>query len=229
MNPIQVVGVGMGLGDLSADALEIIRRAQVLAGGQRLLDLFPDHPAERLVLTGGLDAWIQKLGALARRKNVAVLASGDPGFFGVGARLAAGLGRENLVIHPNVTAVQAAFARLGRPWQDAAVVSLHGREADALFAALQGRRCAAVYSDPRNTPARMARLLLERDQPGWRMWVLEEMGSERERVGCYDLADAAGRDFAPLNLAVLERTEAVRRLRLGAPDHAYEHQDGLIT
>ena len=63
-------------------------------------------------------------------KRVVVLASGDPLYFGIGSYLARNMGAENVRIYPNITSVAAAFARLGEPWQDVPLVSLHGRRQD---------------------------------------------------------------------------------------------------
>ena len=48
MIPVQVVGLGMSPEDLTPRVREIIREAQVLVGGRRLLGYFPDHPAQKI-------------------------------------------------------------------------------------------------------------------------------------------------------------------------------------
>ncbi len=229
MIAVQVVGVGMGPADLTAGAQAIIGQAQVLAGGARLLELFAGHPARRLLLRCNLAEWLDAVAQAAQSERVVVLASGDPGFYGVAGRLAERLGPANLVIHPNVTTVQAAFARLGEPWQDATVVSLHGRGPQALLAALAGAERLALFTDPAHTPAAIARLLLERGQDRWRLAVLEDLGGPSERVGEYSLEEAAAGDFSPLNLTVLKRLAWPERPFLGQPEEAYEHEAGLIT
>lgn len=229
MIPIQVVGMGMGLDDLPARSLRLVQEAQVLAGGRRLLELFPRHPGQRLLLEGRLESWLDQLERLAQEQRVAVLASGDPGFFGIAQRLTERLGPEALVIHPNVTTVQAAFARLKEPWHEAGVVSLHGRGLEDLLPALAGRERLAVFTDPRNTPAALASLLLRRGQEDWRLCVLEDLGGPDERLEEYSLAQAAAARFSPLNLVVLKRQAWPRRLSLGLAEEAYEHQAGLIT
>jgi len=139
------------------------------------------------------------------------------------------LGPEAVVIHPNVTTVQAAFARLKLPWHGVRVVSLHGRGLPGLLPALAGQERLAVFTDPHNTPAALARLLLDRGQEGWGLWVLEDLGAPGERVGQYTLKQAASSRFSPLNLVVMERLAWPTPLRLGLPEEAYVHQAGLIT
>lgn len=229
MNKIEVIGLGMGPGDVTEAMRAVIAGAGVLAGGRRLLDWFPEHAGRRLPLAGGLEQWIEDLARAAQDEKVAVLASGDPGFFGIAARLAERLGRDALRIRPNVTTVQAAFARLGRPWQDARIVSLHGRGFSGLWPSLRGAEALAVFTDPERTPAAIAAAMLERGQAGWRMFVAESLGEPEERCGEYSLEQAAGRSFAPLNLAVLLRQGAPAPLHLGMAEDGYEHQAGLIT
>ncbi|MFH1090631.1 MAG: precorrin-6y C5,15-methyltransferase (decarboxylating) subunit CbiE [Pseudomonadota bacterium] len=230
MIPVHVVGLGLGLDDLTPRLLEIINRAEVLAGSARLLDLFPDHQAQRLILSGVLSAWLEEAALAARSQQVVILASGDPGFFGVAFQVTERLGMENVVIHPNVTAVQAAFARLKMPWDDAALISLHGRETwQPLWSALAAGHKTAVYTDPAHTPSVIAQAMLERGLGAWRMHVLENLGASGERLGVYTLEDAAAQEFSPLNVTVLVREKQPPPLTLGMPEEEFEHEAGLIT
>ncbi|MBU2550885.1 MAG: precorrin-6y C5,15-methyltransferase (decarboxylating) subunit CbiE [Proteobacteria bacterium] len=229
MNEVHIVGLGLEPGNLGTEALNRIESARVLAGGRRLLEHFADHPAERLELAGDLTAWLDRVARAAATGPVVVLASGDPGFYGVAARVLDRLGPDHVVIHPNVTAVQAAMARLKMPWQDVICVSLHGRDDQALFQALMAGDNLAVYTDPVHSPDRIARSLLSRDQNGWLMHVLEDLGTTGERMGRYELEQAAGLDFSPLNVTVLIRTRRPAPLSLGLAEDQYVHEAGLIT
>jgi len=173
---IHVVGLGMGAADMGQSALRIVEAADVLAGGRQQLDEFPQHRGERIELAGPLNHWLDRVIEAAKERRVVVVTSGDPNFFGVAARVLERAGSENVRIHPNVTTIQSAFARLKEPWHDAAVVSLHGRNLFALFEAIQERDKVAVYTDPENSPGRIARALIERGQIGWRMAVCEDLG-----------------------------------------------------
>jgi precorrin-6Y C5,15-methyltransferase (decarboxylating) len=144
------------------------------------------------------------------------------------------LGPEQVVIHPNLTAVQTACARLQMPWQDATVISLHGRAWEPLAAALGKPGPWLVYTDPEHTPAAIARFLLLRGLGQARFCVLEDLGQDSERVTWLSLAEAQERDFSPLNLVVVapapgEAWPARPQLHLGLPEEALAHQAGLIT
>jgi precorrin-6Y C5,15-methyltransferase (decarboxylating) len=234
--PVQVVGLGMSPDDLTPKALDIIRGAQVLVGGKRLLAYFPDHPAERLILAKDPESIIGTLPALARDRRVVVLASGDPNFYGIGPLVVQILGAENVVLHPNLTAVQAAAARLQVPWHEAGVVSLHGRGWDALEAALDKLGPLFIYTDPVHNPGAIAKRLLDQGRSQARLCILEDLGAAAERLTWLSLEEAAARTFSPSNMVMLELAEVQKDLsspapdlHLGMPEEAFSPERGLIT
>jgi precorrin-6Y C5,15-methyltransferase (decarboxylating) len=233
MIPVQVVGLGMSPEDLTPRAREIIREAQVLVGGRRLLDYFPEHRGMKIPLGQDPEGTLKQLPALAETRRVVVLASGDPNFYGVGPLVVKVLGADRVVIHPNLTAVQTACARLRMPWQDATVISLHGRAWEPLGAALGKPGPLMIYTDPEHRPGEIARFLLSRGLTQARMCVLEDLGQDTEQVTWLTLAEAEGRDFSPLNLVVVpepgEVTDRRPPLHLGLPEEALVHEAGLIT
>ncbi len=207
----------------------------MLVAGRRLLDYFPDHPGKQILLGKDPEGALAQLPALAAKLRVVVLASGDPNFYGVGPLVVKVLGAENVVVHPNVTAVQATCARLKLAWQDAVVVSLHGRTWTNLEEALnRGAQKLMVYTDPEHTPAAIARYLLERGQGEARLCVLEDLGQATERLTWLSPEEAREREFSPLNLVVIlpgvaAAAAEVAPLHLGLPEEALAHQAGLIT
>lgn len=254
MIPVHVVGLGMSPEDLTPKALEIIREAQVLVGGRRLLGYFPKHPGGKIVLGKDPEGTLARIPALAADKRVVVLASGDPNFFGIGPLVVKLLGPERVVLHPNITAVQAACARLQITWQDAAIISLHGRAWEPLEAALNQSGKLIIYTDPEHTPTAIARLLLARDQGAARLCVLEDLGQKTERFTWLSPKEAKDREFSPLNMVVILTAAGAKpgfvpdgrdtprrtpgsplrgmgtaRLHLGLPEESLARQGGLIT
>ena len=234
MIPVQVVGLGMSPADLTSKAREIIREAQVLVGGRRLLDYFPEHQGMKIPLGKDPEGTLRQLPGLAEAKRVVVLASGDPNFYGIGPLVVKVLGPEQVVIHPNLTAVQAACARLQMPWQDATVISLHGRSWEPLDAALGQPGPLLIYTDPVHTPGEIARYLLDRGLTKSRLCVAENLGQDTERVTWMSLPETLGQEFSALNLVVVlpEPGEAVApgpQFHLGLPEEVLVHQAGLIT
>ena len=88
------------------------------------------------------------------RRSIVVLASGDPLFYGIGAKLVQAFGPERVVIHPNVSSAAAAFARIGQPWQEARVVSCTESATKAsCLDLLRSEDTVAVLTDPGHGPA----------------------------------------------------------------------------
>lgn len=231
-HPICVVGCGIGATWLAPSAAAAVAGADVLVGGRRLLEAFAGHAGARIPIAGPLSAVCEAMAdAVTAGRAVAVLADGDPLFFGIGRLLLERFGADRLAFFPGVTAVAAACARLGRAWHDLPAVSLHGRDAILpLFAALCRADAAAVYTDAVHTPGAIAARLLERGGDAFVLHVCEDMGLPGERLRRLTLAEAVPLTFSPLNLVVVERVRPVDApLSLGMEDEALLRQDRVFT
>lgn len=242
MIPVHVIGMGLGPEDLTARHHKIISKAQILAGGRRHLACFKDHPAEKKRITGDMRGLIRHIRIEMREKLVVVLASGDPNFFGIAPLLVESLGTENVVIHPNISSVAAAFSRIKERWDDAVVVSLHGRRPENSFLdAVAASPKVVLFTDSKRTPAWIAGQLIEAGHEQARMCVLENLGASNEHVGWYLPAEAANRTFAALNVVVVKSLTSDTgpalpldsngrvRLQIGMPEGRYLHETELIT
>ncbi|MFD8918425.1 precorrin-6y C5,15-methyltransferase (decarboxylating) subunit CbiE [Streptomyces sp. NPDC059569] len=242
--PVTVVGIGAdGWAGLPGGSRAALREADVLIGGPRQLALLPGECAgERVPWSSPLRPAVPGLLAAHAGRRVAVLASGDPMFHGIGRTLSevlsVTLGTDAqragaLRVLPHPSSVSYACARLGWPVEDTEVVTLVGRPAERLSAALYDGRRVLVLSAGAATPAEVAALLRDRGFGPSRMHVLEQLGGgERERriEGiAQEWAEPAG---DPLNVVAVECRRAPDAPRLGAvpglPDTAYEH-DGQLT
>ncbi|MFI0987647.1 bifunctional cobalt-precorrin-7 (C(5))-methyltransferase/cobalt-precorrin-6B (C(15))-methyltransferase [Streptomyces exfoliatus] len=232
---VPVVGIGAdGWDGLPETSRRVLRTAQVLIGAPRQLDLLPagDCPGERITWPTPLRPAVPGLLAAHEGRTIAVLASGDPSFYGIARTLAETVGAQRLRVLPHPSSVSYACARLGWPLEAVETVSLVARPLAALAAALHDGRRLLVLGEGPGTPADVAAYLRATGWGGTRVRVLEQLGGPRER-----LLDATAADWA------LERTDALHvlaldcvrdpdTLRLGAvpglPDEAYEH-DGQLT
>jgi precorrin-6Y C5,15-methyltransferase (decarboxylating) len=240
---IHVVGIGLdGAAGLTSAVRSIVEYATLLVGSDRHLSYFPNHPAQRLVLGDFTSAIAEIHRRLADSGDrIVVLVSGDPLFFGLGRLLLAELPEERLIFHPHLSSVQLAFNHIKLPWQDAQIISAHGRSMDELTAALQqGVEKIAVLTDGTNTPKAIARLILALGLPSaYQCWVCENLGGIDEQVQCGELEAIANQTFAPLNVVVLRRQpESEQPLNLdalplfGLPDSAFisfSDRPGLMT
>jgi precorrin-6y C5,15-methyltransferase (decarboxylating) CbiE subunit len=202
MNKITIIGCGPGSPDfMTPAALKAAREADYLIGSKRLLDMISGAKGERLVTAGDKAAVIKIIEEKLPKGSVAALVSGDPGISSLARPLVGVYGRERCRVIPGVSSVQAAFAAIGEPWQDARIISAHkgnpeeaGPEADA-YAILLGRpeaiRWAASFA---------ARLKGE-----WDAWVCENLTLPNERITKMDAAELAWVDSTSLAVALLVR------------------------
>jgi precorrin-6Y C5,15-methyltransferase (decarboxylating) len=245
MTSIHVVGIGLdGAAGLTDSVQDIIDRATLLIGSTRHLSYFPDHPADRHVLSdfhAALRLMRQNLQE-ANHQEMVVLTSGDPLFFGLGRLLLAELPPESLTFHPHLSSIQLAFSRIKQPWQDARLISVHGRSLEELVQSLQqGVKKIAVLTDGTNTPLVIAQLVRGLDLPGqYRLWVCENLGGEQEQIQAFTPENLPDRPFASLNVVILLREMVAPQEEfnvpelpmLGIPDHyflSFSDRPGLMT
>jgi precorrin-6Y C5,15-methyltransferase (decarboxylating) len=230
--PVHVIGMGLGPADLTASHLALIERATVLVGGKRHLSFLAQTSAVKKEISSPVSGVLDFIEAHMADGLVVVLASGDPLFFGIGKTLISRLGSDRVVIHPNVTSMAAAFARLKLPWQDASWVSLHGRDnMSALAKAMDDKDLLCLLTDPKNDPWVVKKQVDVHDYT-WQMWVLENLGASNERIVSMDEATDVTQAFAQPNVVVLQKgdlKDPAGPLRLGTPDNWFVHEKGLIT
>lgn len=203
-NIIYLIGTGIaGCEGLSAKALEAIGQAEILVGRQRHLDRFPDFPGETMLL-GDLPPLLAFLQATDKR--VAVLATGDPNFFGTGRFLLRNLPKERLVIYANVTSMQYAFARIKEPWDDAIFLAVKGRGMGPSIDKIVASEKACVLTDEVNTPAAIARELLNRGAEGYEAWICEDLGLPTEKFTRTDVKGLITLQHSDLSILILIRT-----------------------
>lgn len=139
-----------------------ISKADVLVGGRRHLSMYNHLAVEKHPVTADMEpllAIIEK--NVAAGKHVVVLASGDPGFYGILSTLKRCLPGLRPEVVPGISSFQLACARLGITWEDACLTSCHGRDPAVLTAAVQNYAKVITLTDPHHTPPALARGLLE--------------------------------------------------------------------
>lgn len=227
---IYLVGAGItGWEGLGSKALEVIRNADLLIGHQRHLDNFPDFSGEKQLL-GDLSIMLEQLRTTDKR--CVVLGSGDPNFFGIGRFLMRNLAKERIEIFPNVTSVQYAFAMIKEPWDDAVFISVHGRGLGRSIDRIIASEKAAILTDKVNTPAVIARELLERGAEGYEAWLCEEMGLAGEKFTKTDIKGLLGLPAAELNILILIKAwepNLVHYPLIGIADDEFATVKKLIT
>ncbi len=241
---IDVIGTDAGApASLPAPQQTLLRAAAVIAAPQRLQAALQDWLGDakpELISSDDPRALVDNLQSKAADQAVVVLASGDPLWFGLGRILCDRIGAERLRFHPAPTSLQLAFSRIGRPWQDADWVSLHGRDPEILASTLQKRPAAlAVLTDPNQGGAGTVQQMLRSSglEASTDLWLCENLGHSDERVQLITPGTALPTDLHPLLIALLIAREPAapdpHQLPLfGLDDGLYlQHGDhpGLMT
>lgn len=200
---ITLIGMGVGgLDGLTAASRKAAMDAELLIGHPRHLELFSGYSGEKVVL-GKLPQLLELLKTTG--KTVALLASGDPLYFGIGRFLLANLPKERVRVLSNISSVQYAFAMIKEPWDDAVVLSAHGRGVVGILDAASTARKVCILTDRENTPQLIAQKLLERDIPPCEVWLCEDLGLATERCRCTGLQQLLELSCSELNVLILIR------------------------
>jgi len=231
---ITVVGLdGSPLSDLARQRLDT---AVLVMGGRR-------HLAEIDLPEGVLTVALRDDPAQALSRvlhadgDVVVLASGDPGLFGVLRLLRERLPAEQIDVLPAVSSVSLAFARAGLTWDDAVVVSAHGRDLRPALAACRAHPKVAVLTTRGAGPNEIAAALAG---SGRRLFVGERLGLEGERT-TWTTPETAHGQWDDLNVVLCVDDERAVPSEKGwlagrvaptawaLPDDVFAHRDGMFT
>lgn len=213
--------IGLDGSPLTRQAADAIGAATLVVGGRRhLAAVLPAGAGVRTLPLGPLAPAIDALAG--HDGDAVVLASGDPGFFGI----VRALRRHGLActVWPAVSCVSLAFARAGLSWDDAVVVSAHGRDLRRAANVCRAHPKVAVLTGPGHGPAELGAAL-----DGWprRLLVAEWLGEGCERLTECTPAAARQRAWDDPNVVLVFADRAGRCERSWAwPPWCADHSGG---
>jgi precorrin-6Y C5,15-methyltransferase (decarboxylating) len=237
---ISIIGIGDdGLDGVPAAARKLIEAADLLIGAERTLALLPESQAERFAVGANLDEAIAKI-ASAPNQQIAILASGDPLFYGLARYLGDKLGKDRFAVMPHVSSMQLAFARVMESWEDAYLTDVANHRLENVVERIRTATKVGLFTSEVAPPNVVAQALLARGIDYFFAYVCENLGSPDERVTQGELPEIAGLSFAPLNVMILVRkpdvpdrpAEMIGQRRFGNPDEAFlqsKPKQGLLT
>ncbi|KJS43468.1 MAG: precorrin-6Y C5,15-methyltransferase [Roseovarius sp. BRH_c41] len=208
----------------------IVETAEVIVGGERHHQLSEAVRAERIAWPSPFDALTDLLAGL-RGRRVVVLATGDPLWFSVGARIGRSLPPSEIVYHPQLSAFQLAAARMGWSMADLETLTVHGRPVEQMIAFIQPDARLLILTTGAETPAQIARFLTERGFGQSRLTVLANMGGAEEAR--FDgLAESWAHVVPPFNTLAVDCVAAPDAALMprvpGLADDLFQH-DGTMT
>jgi precorrin-6Y C5,15-methyltransferase (decarboxylating) len=195
----------------------------MILASSRLYDVFRgysefERAAKKIRVIDSIDDTLAVIRNNYRTCSVALLASGDPMFFGIGRRVIEEFGKDSVELFPDLSSIQAAFARVKEPWDNAFLMSLHrgpypekrrslAYDTTDIPALLQNHPVVAVLTDTEKNPVVIAEVLSL--SPLTRaaellMYVCERLGSAEERVTEGTPVQIAHMAFSEPNVVIIK-------------------------
>ncbi|WP_320047692.1 precorrin-6y C5,15-methyltransferase (decarboxylating) subunit CbiE [uncultured Ilyobacter sp.] len=160
---IDVLGLGPGNRDFILPEVEKrIKAADLVVGGKRNIESIPDlvEGKELAYIDRHLKELVFSMKNNMDEKKIAVILSGDTGFYSMLGYLRKNFDLSELDVVPGISSMQYFFAKIGEQWHDAVIKSVHGREFDYIEA-LKSSGKVGLLTDDINTPQEIARKVWE--------------------------------------------------------------------
>lgn len=239
-NYLHIIGLGVAeFAELSSSASHALKNADVIIGAGRQLAVIErwltsgNHRCIALPRLSELKALI----AQHSGKSIAVLASGDPLYYGIGRWFSKNFSLESLQFYPAVSSIQAACHRLGIALQDVTVVSLHGRPIESLRRALKRQQRLLILTDQYSQPQHLAQECIDAGFSESIVTVCENLGYRKEKITRFFVSALANQQhhFDSLHVSYIEvlGQGGVMPEFPGIPDHHFatdaEPGKGMIS
>lgn len=209
-NKIYIIGIGPGSSEyLTKKAVDTVKTSDYTVGSTRAIDLFDDVNNKIAFNVKDLLDKLEKGVDLAIEGNtVSILSTGDPGFSGVlntVLRIARekNFPEEKIEVIPGISSLQLAAARNHIQWDNANVMTFHGREniEDILKVINNGKTTIAL---PSKKVRDMAQFLLDNGVDEHReVVVCERLSYDDEKIVRSTLKDIANSAFTYMCIMVI--------------------------
>lgn len=197
---IYIVGLGPGnIKYLTEEGKRVIHASDVLIGGKRNLESFPNFKGEKLELGNNLSEVVTYIKGHKDEKNISIIASGDPLIYGIGKFLLGQFPKEELVIIPGISSIQYFFSKIPLDMNDLYITSSHGKQPD--FDRVLAMEKVAMVTDQVIGPSEIAEEIIKR-QLNKVMWIGENLSYEEEKVTKVKPKEIIGKKFA-MNVVVI--------------------------
>ncbi|MBR5680489.1 MAG: precorrin-6y C5,15-methyltransferase (decarboxylating) subunit CbiE, partial [Clostridia bacterium] len=161
-------------------------------------------------------------------RRAAVVMRGDTGFFSGTKKLLGALDGYDVTLLPGISSISAFAAKLGVSWDDASLLSLHGRDADLIHAVTSSRKVFALTGGE-NTPAVLCQRLCQFGLGHLRAAVGERLSYPDERITRGTAEELTAGAYDALSLLYIENDAPDFRVRHGIPDDEFLRGDVPMT
>ncbi len=206
MSKLHLVGIGPGSREyLTVKAVKTVESSDILIGSKRALELFEDVEAEKVELSvRNIDEMLKlAVSKAGEGKSVALLSTGDPGFSGVLKPILKLAGDLDIEVVPGVSSVQTCAAKLHIPWDEANIITMHGKGiSNEIITILDNGKPTIIL--PNRTVNELAQFLTENGVDTERkVAVCEKMSYSNERILKTSLKDVLNEKFSYMSVFVV--------------------------
>ena len=216
MKEINIIGMGMSEKTLTHEALELINEADILIGAKRLINEFAhlNKPSHNAYLSNDILEIIEKTDA----QKIAILVSGDVGFYSAAEKLVDVLKEYEPNLISGISSVSYFFAKCSLPWKNANLISCHGIDTNIVSSVRRNEYTFALTG--KNIPE-LQNDLVKYGFGDLKVWVGENLGSDEESIQETKVSQLGGREYSSLTVLIIENPDFDSRIRTGIDDEEF--------
>lgn len=236
-----IIGLGVAhTAQLSEPALEALNQSEIVLGSPRQISviesLLSKQETHYFPKFSELPKWLLSQDEKGI-KNIAILASGDPLYFGIGRWFSQQYENKQLRFYPAVSSIQAACHEIGLSLQDVDVISLHGRPLHSIRRYLKQNQTLVMLTDQNSTPNEIVKECHRLGFIEGEIHVCERLGYSEQRIQSFSLDDKTidTLEFDPLHVSIISTKNCTRFIPEfpGIPDSEFitdrENGKGMLT
>ena len=218
---ITLAGIGMGSREgLTLEARKIISSAQLLIGAKRMVEACKE-PGQDFFIEYNSQKIAEYIEEHPEYDKIAILLSGDPGFYSGAKKLLQALEGKKVRVVPGISSLVYFMSRIGKSWDDVLITSAHGRDADLVSLIRHNRKVFSILGT-RDGIRNLARKLAEYDMNNVTLYTGERLSYPEEKIQKGRPEDFLDYEGDPLSVVYAENQECRELLAVhGIPDSAF--------
>ena len=211
MKKLTIIGIGMSRETVTRQAMAAAEEADILMGAERMLEAFSYLGKSTAV------AYTPEQVRLAGEGygKIAVLVSGDTGFFSAADSLCRELSDYEIRVIPGISSVSYVFSLIRLPWQNAAIVSCHGRKGNLVDTV---RRNAYTFALTGGNVRNLGAALSDAGYGELTVYAGSDLGSEKEALCKLTARELSEKEFPSLTVLVVENPNPRENPAYGVPE-----------
>lgn len=218
--------ISCGVGDISylnTVAKTAINQSEVLLGANRLLDLFPFYsiPKEAIYTSEGLIKYAKDHQNL---KNLTVLVTGDSGFFSTAKKIIENWNGPYGII-PGISSINYLAAKCGFTWEDAKIVSLHGRNPNIIEEIKRNTKTFVLFGGENTVSSLVS--LCDENRLNVSFCIGENLSYPNEKITIFTGNPPENQSFSPLSCGFVLNSDAISHNYFGLPDDLFSRVEGV--